>query len=155
MNKEKLTIKRIFSKIFKAIFIAIILFVFYVGLLMGIEAYAIMNSEKIENSAQLNQLVIEEKQKLNIEDKQITVKFVDENSTSYSAKTGENQYQVALSPAGQNKATLKHELFHIADGHCDASQEITQSLTFGSDMEFKIKYLFYFEPKAAIYSVLK
>ncbi len=134
-----------------AILLLCMLISLYIGLLIGIETYAATTSDQIQTQKQLNEHLEIEKRKLNTENLNISAKFEIVNDTSYSTRVGENQYEIVLSKRGQNVATLKHELYHIVDGHCDDDQGVQEALNI-EDLKFKIKYLFNYELKAALYS---
>ncbi len=98
------------------------------------------NSLKIKDAHDLEILLRQEKKKLGIEDKIISVSFNDTLITSYAIKK-ENNYEIFLVPRHHNLGVLKHELFHIAAGHLDRSK--TSS--------FRKYYIE--EPSAIIYSL--
>jgi len=114
----------------------------YVSLLVGAEALSEINSPRINNQAQLEEKLRENGEKLR--DKinnslkiHIRKPKKDEPSAG-SRKIGEREYEIVLSNA--NESVLKHELYHIADGHTDSRYRL-------------LLYLFWQEPQAAIYQI--
>lgn len=58
---------------------------------------------------------------------------------SQALKTSEKEYGIFLSSEAK-ESTLRHELYHIAGGHCDNEYNL-------------LKYYFIQEPKATIYQI--
>ena len=101
-------------------------------------------SPKIRSQSQLERLVKQERKKLAIPDAiiiQATLEF-DNPETSYARKVAENSYEIYLQkyPDQHNLNVLRHELYHIADGHCEKESGF-------------LRYLYWNEPLAVIYSV--
>ena len=112
----------------------------YCGLMMG--AYTATGPifhEPIRSKKQLEQLIDEESVKLGLDDSKISFSFTP--TVSFSKKSGEDEYFVNIE-RGSTKYVVKHELYHIKDGHCD--QELGPVL-------FWPYYLFIAEPQAVIY----
>lgn len=153
MNKNSL--KNILKRIQSVFSLFLLLFAvisFYIFAMMTVELYAAEQSAKISNQKQLNFHLNEEKKKLSLENVKIEAEMNQSASQTYSQKIGYNQYKIILSPSGQNLATLKHELFHIADNHCDDKTGAEPGFS-ADDIKFKARYLLVYEPKAVVYSI--
>jgi hypothetical protein len=111
----------------------------FTGILIGNEI-SINNSPKIKDVYDLEILLRQEKKKLGIEDKMISVSFNDTIETSYSIKEN-GRYKVFLCKRHHNLGVLTHELWHVKAGHLDRNKT---SL-------FRKYYLE--EPSATIYSL--
>ncbi len=127
----------------------------YFGSMVVLSGIAEMRAEPFHNRKQLEEMLEVEKKKLGIENKDIDVVVCYTNedykqfgrpsgSLAFSGKKTDNTYLVVLGPQANNTYGLKHELYHIADGHCDAEQK-----PFPLD---ELCYFFYYEPQAVVYS---
>lgn len=67
-------------------------------------------------------------------------------------KLYEGKYEIVLSPNGSNLYTLRHELYHIAEGHCDREKTGPYISRIFQD---SLTSLFWDEPRAMIYGVTK
>ena len=130
------------------------------GPMMIMDIY-LESSPKIENQGQLEQLLSQEKKRLGIEDKKIKIQFGLEKGfhedTSYSRQIGPNEYLIAIHQTQKKEIVLRHEVYHIADGHCDNGYlENIPKMSKEDIMIFKIKesfkYLFLEEPQADLYA---
>jgi len=116
----------------------------YIGSLWAIEEIPARYSEPIHSESQLVQMIQEERAKIDPKNK-LTIE--GELVTEYAArcdKTGENKYRVKLGGSNMNRSILRHELYHILDGHLEGHDDMS---TAGK----VIDYLFRCEPQAAIY----
>ncbi len=103
-------------------------------------------SPRINNQSELETILKEERKKLLIKDNYaIHVNLTDKNIGN-AGKIKENKYKINLGGKFRNISCLRHELYHIADGHCDdcLSRNIPYRI---------IKYLCYYEPQAILYQV--
>lgn len=99
---------------------------------------------QIRDRSVLEEVLVEERDRLNIgKDVKITIKESN-RETNYAEKTGANEYSIYLTTKGHNRDVLRHELYHIADGHCERSMEKPIN---------KIIYFFWEEPQAKIYTL--
>jgi hypothetical protein len=120
----------------------------YIGCLIAIEGYASLGAEKV-NATNLDRLVKEERARLNMpDDVSIEVTFVPK--VANSQKLSDKSYAIRLSNDLSYRSTLKHELYHIADGHCDSLFEDNEigHINIGHAIA---KFLFCHEPQAALY----
>ena len=108
--------------------------------LAGVQGLAGINSPKISAQSQLEEQLLIERERLGM-DKNIVINAHIGNK-SFTTKTGSNQYELGLGDDA-NLSTLRHELYHIYDGHCD-----TGNLT---SIKGRLHYLFLEEPQATIY----
>jgi len=108
----------------------------------------LFKGEKIKDKAHLETLLEQEKKNLGIENKNIHAYFCDTIEDSLSKKINKNSYEILLSNNQRKLGILKHELYHIADGHCDENYKL---LNEGRKLENTLRYLFVNEPKALIY----
>lgn len=112
-----------------------------------LDRYADSIAVPFKNRSHLEDIFKVEAKKLGIENKKIEVIYDVELSgplVAYAQKVGQNEYKIVLGPTAYNTSSLKHELYHIADGHCDAYSK-------NSALGF-LTYLFYYEPQSVIYS---
>ena len=111
----------------------------YFFLLAGLDVAGKLASEKIKGKENIERVVIEESEKLGINPK--TIRIVNYNEAfvaAYTKKVGDNLYEMGLGKEIR-RATVKHECYHIANGHCEKPSDI-------------IDKLFILEPQAIIYA---
>lgn len=114
-----------------------------------LEIISNLSSNKIKGE-EITRVVREKETKLNIKDKRITITGWKPKGNSLltpSAKyrrIGENEYEIEFRDETTSKTIIRHELYHIADGHCDES--------LNSSLIEQVKYWFKYEPQAMIYS---
>lgn len=119
----------------------------YTLALWGISSISSIGSPPIESQGDLEYALVKRARLLGVEDLGITAIYSeDPDAISHVEKTGEDGYELLLSPLGHNLSTLDHELFHIADGHTDTAEEMPSWLYF-------FRYLFYDEPQAVWYGL--
>jgi len=104
--------------------------------------------ENIRDKIHLEKLLKQEKKKLGIENKNINAYFCNTIETSGARKINENSYEIFLAKDQRAFNVLRHELYHVADGHCDKGYELFNN---GRKFEKTIRYLLINEPKASIY----
>lgn len=109
----------------------------YLVLLTGTQTISSVNSPKITSQNQLEQMLETEKKRLNC-DKPVVAKLCDYD-VAQSKKNDKSVYEIDLGGKCSTLSTLRHELYHIADGHLDE-----QICTNG-------RYLFWEEPQATMY----
>ena len=102
---------------------------------------------------QLEIILNKEKKKLDLNNKNIEIIFNDKirNSTAETKENG--SYLISLSKNQRNNSVLRHEMYHIAKGHCDRyynTRGIRGFLDIGKRF---FDYNFIMEPTAAIYSL--
>ncbi len=118
--------------------IALIVSGTYCCSLLCLELPSVILSQGIESQSQLEELLAKEKKKLNC-DKNIKAKLTFDYNNPISIKNEDGSYEIFLSEFGHNVSTLRHELYHIADGHLDNPNRNW------------ISYFFWYEPQAALY----
>ena len=128
----------------------------YTATLCATEYYAeFKNSDSPINSQEdLTKIVSEERKILTIPDSiKINSEYYPNTTVAYSAKLDHNLYTIHIggkSVMGPcTRGTVKHELYHIADGHCDQGN---QALFENNKFAANATYFLYWEPQAAIYS---
>lgn len=110
--------------------------------------------QKIKDRAHLEILVNQEKEKLGFKNKNIEVYFIPFINTSIATKLNKNDYRIFLSSKQRTIETLRHEFYHIFDGHCDEGYELYKNgKTFGKKLKNDIKYNYIYEPQAVVYSL--
>lgn len=126
-------------KIVKNIAIAGII---YTGILLVAQGISQETSQRINNQSQLEQILNIERKRAGIKNEMIINISMSNNKEDISEaeKIGEKYYQITLSPRSSNLSTLRHELYHITDGHCDETYN-------------DFKYFFWNEPQATIYQI--
>lgn len=102
-----------------------------------------LTSPALKSKQHAEQFIKKEQKKLMIEDKGIELVIKETEKNGYAIKIGDNQYAIAVNPKCLNEGMIKHEIYHIADGHCDAKLR---------PIPFLAWYTFYYEPQAALYS---
>ena len=128
--------------------------VLYVAALCATSYYADFkySDSPINSQEDLTRIVSEERKILNIPD---SIKIISEYYNSdkvvpNARKLNHNNYKIQIGTLSlETRGTVKHELYHIADGHCDLGE---QQLFKESKLAFGVIYLFYGEPQAIIYS---
>ena len=134
--------KPILWRALKTIFIIAFIFDLYLGSILAIETIPNLYEKDINGISDLKNTLNEEQIKLGMcQDYNIHLRIIDENEASYSMKICEDEYEIGLHQTS-DCSVIKHELYHILSGHCNA-----QSGTFSP------KYLFSQKPKAAVYSL--
>jgi len=102
---------------------------------------------------QLEVVLSSEKKKWNIEDKIIEISFNDSIRNSGSGKIKDNNYLIRLARGQRNERLLKHEVSHIAKGHCDRYYlDVKANKIYNLGIRF-LDYNFVMEPAATIYSL--
>jgi len=125
----------------------------YTLALIGLEYYSDSKSEPIRSQEHLEQIMEEEIKKLGIENKNILL-ILDDNEKwnyPYAVKIGEESYEININPSKHKVVSVKHELYHIADGHCDFGAKFSSDSNI-DHLIFYTCYFFYYEPQAAIYA---
>jgi hypothetical protein len=110
------------------------------------------HSTPIKTSSELEVILKEEKEKLGLTDAtKIHAELrEDKKHRSYARRINTNEYQIILSSnGGHNILILRHELYHIADGHCDHKPR--KSLN--DKLNWEIKYRLIYEPQADLYAL--
>ena len=140
---------RIKEKIRNTIRATVLTNMLYFGGLVFFDFLAQVGSPYIPSS-QIEEKISEERKFLNIYDK-ASIKFtsIEEGTVgpnAYSHKIKDNEYGIALSKGFMNLSVLRHELFHIADGHLEGSEESRYISRY-------FRTLFWEEPRAIFYSL--
>jgi len=149
--------QKIKDKLLKGTLIGLLSLLGYQIGLTGVNEYLRRNSTKFENKKQLEEVLKSEIEKLEIKNKLIKVQYQKEDQAD-SRKTGTNEYVISIGPSFNNDNVLKHELYHIADGHCDYTYKLNEIykkhplLAPAVGFYNTSKYLFYNEPQAIIYT---
>lgn len=95
--------------------------IYIVGFLIGVNTLSMTVSPRIESPSQLESILKREREKLGMQDNiSIQVNLKDGPFNGNSGKTGEDEYKIVLTGRSRNISNLRHELYHIKDGHCDA-----------------------------------
>lgn len=102
-------------------------------------------SPNITTQSQLEELIKQERVKIDPENKSIIYSKLVEEDKGISRKLSDGKYSIFLGGIGANESTLRHELYHILDGHCE------DGLEDGSNLKKFVKYLFHDELQATIY----
>lgn len=134
-SKNKLKIKQTLKKIG----IGTMLVGLAYGSLYGASAIAYESSPKIQSQTRLENLIEEEKKKLKC-NKDIKAELFG-SLTPYSAKKGNGAYEIKLNGKLATESILKHELYHICDGHVDSGYS-------------RLKFYFWHEPQAILYETM-
>jgi len=108
----------------------------YGALLMGTQIVSNFASQNITSQAQLEQLLQTEKKRISC-NKNILARLVDEDET-VAGKIRDGSYRIILGGFFANLSSLRHETYHICDGHTEYEPTL-------------LRYFFWGEPKATIY----
>ncbi|MBI2084409.1 MAG: hypothetical protein HYT70_02255 [Candidatus Aenigmarchaeota archaeon] len=122
----------------------------YFGALSGLGAYADINSPQIRDQYHSERLVEEEMRRLGVVNKRVNVRFINRScdgilAPAYSEKIREGEYEITIYPCA-TASSVKHELYHIEDGHIDAYDKLPRFL-------WSVMDLIYYEPRAELYSI--
>lgn len=141
----------------------------YLGGLWVSSVWGPITAPRIHTASQLESVVNNESARLDLQEVSIEVHLYDEPFFHGSAeKIGDNSYRINLHGLGRNISTLRHELYHIADGHCDGTLPDDNLSSFKKSMEYLfgdehslddklsrlktgMEYLYVDEPQAIIY----
>ena len=113
------------------------------------------NSKRIENVEQFEEGIKNLRRELSInEDIEISAEFYEDNNqsiikrgyTDYDGRGIKRTYLVQLNEELANECSLRHEMYHIADGHLIEKRNIKNPLV------KNIAYWYWYEPKAVAYS---
>lgn len=118
----------------------------YIGGLAFFDGLAQCISPNI-SPLQIEEKIVEERKKRDISDK-VSIKLVSPNQKdprAYSRKIRDNEYELGLSKGAMNLGALRHELYHIADGHLEGIEGRAYISRYG-------RALFWDEPRAILYS---
>ena len=124
--------------------------IYFGGFLIGANVIHRAFSPSIKTQSELELKLEEERKRLGIKDNIIIRANLSSNpdDNSYAKKLEDNVYEINLEPeVGHNLDVLRHELYHIADGHCDDGEKVSDSFIGG------LKYLYIYEPQAVLYSI--
>lgn len=126
--------------------------IYFGGFIVGVNGIHRAFSPKIRNQSELELRLKEERKKLQIGDHIKINAYLSKSGDSYAKKLGPNEYEIKLEPLlGQNLDVLRHELYHIADGHCDYFEKMPNNFING--LKHLGKYLYWDEPQAILYSI--
>jgi hypothetical protein len=102
---------------------------------------------------QLELVLGREKEKLDLNNKNIEIIFNDKIRNSNSKRLENGDYLINLSKNQRKTGVLRHEIYHIAKGHCDRRYK-TQNINGFFDIGKRFfDYTFIMEPTATIYSL--
>ena len=123
------------------------------GFILGLNNISNKLGKSINNESELEERLQEEKTKLNFDNSIRISAYLSKDDEDYagSQKIGYNKYRITLSPKYHTVATLRHELYHIYDGHCDNLGKA--SCSNAERLKKVIKSLYLYEPKAIIYDL--
>ena len=118
---------------------------FYIVGLVGTNSISSFTSPTIQNQSQLEAVIRQESKKLGIfENIIINSRFGGE--FTYLKKIDEGEYEMVLNKDFGSISDVRHELYHLADGHFDGGGMAESFPNF-------LKYLFWEEPQATIYAL--
>lgn len=121
--------------------------VYAVALLWG-QFFVGITSPKINSVSQIEKIIEEEKKKLDIKPVLgIIVKLTEseKGEATPNCINWKEQYVITIGGSFQNESVLRHELYHIFDGHlgkCPEKKQFTYPY-----------YFFWAEPRATFYQV--
>jgi hypothetical protein len=107
------------------------------------------NSEIIKSSEHLERIIQEERTNLDIpKETQIEQVYFDPSEPSKIHKKETNFYEVYFNPINLTRDDIRHEFFHLKDGHIDKIFSKTKWL---NKTLSDFYYTYYAEPKTALY----
>jgi hypothetical protein len=132
------------GKSLKALFIGNVI---YIGGLVGACFIGDYYSPKLDRTG-IGRLFEEEKKKLGIESLDISLNLYEDRknicrATALTGEQNEKKYIIKISCDHWNESSVRHELYHIADGHFDNYPK--------NKILRMIKYFYYCEPQAIAY----
>lgn len=135
---------KIIKKLEKMILFPIGMYFFLLG---GTGVIRTIISPKIKTQYQLEQMIIQEKNKIKPHNNYIINGKLVSKHCAYSGKIGNKKYGLEIGGLLNSKSILRHELYHILDGHYENVGEL-------NDFQKWAKYLLWYEHKAIIYEAL-
>lgn len=134
----------------RGILIGVPAFLSFCLIKFGLITYSKLVSQTITNQTELEEILKEEESKLGIIDKRISAKFGKANGgNGHCNKLPDGSYNITLQDGKEgNRSTLRHELYHIYDGHLEDKKSISNELL------KDLKYFFVYEPQAVLYQSL-
>ena len=120
----------------------------YFSLYTILSTYSQFNSERITTQQQLEELLAEERKLLDNgrEDVAVQARLFDETVGVAWRSPQDGVYRIKIGGFMAKRSILRHELYHVFDGHCD--DFIGASKTF-----IRLKSFFVHEPQATAYQV--
>ncbi|MEK6948764.1 MAG: hypothetical protein AABX34_00985 [Nanoarchaeota archaeon] len=98
----------------------------------------------IRTESKLERIVEIERKKLGLDSSVIIKTELITHGKARSGKVGKNKYLIQLGGGLATQEGVQHELYHIYDGHLE---------NLSSGPLKTLKYLFWYEPQAALYQV--
>lgn len=116
----------------------------YVTALCGLSYFSHIGKEKITSQEKLEQIIEIERKRIDPNNNFIISGGLVSKNQARSDIVRTNEYKITLGGHGADVSGVRHELYHILDGHFKNIKpgEVNRNL---------FKYLFYFEPQAVIY----
>ena len=103
------------------------------------------NSTRIYNTSQARDFIEKERKKIDPENHcEIGALFWRWYNEANSYKKGDKRYLIEIGGIFTTEAVIKHELYHILDGHLDDNKIRSKLLS-------KFMYYYYYEPQATLY----
>jgi hypothetical protein len=115
----------------------------YIALIVTTNNITMLTSDNISSQQHLEKIVEKERMKLDNGKKYIIYPQLISKTWGEAKMISENEYKLIIGGSNSTEAAVRHELYHIFDGHCKLGEnKIINSL----------EYWFVKEPKAAIYA---
>jgi hypothetical protein len=123
----------------------------YLATIPAINSTVALSQPKLSSIKEIEQVINEEVDNLGLRDKKLNIILGNtQNGRCEAYKLGDNKYEIHLNPPlGYTRFVIKHELYHIADGHCE-KQYLN---TFKDQIGFALNLMYWYEPQAVIYSL--
>jgi len=107
------------------------------------------NVNNVSSLNELEEIILKEKVNFNIPK---NIKIIKgerpEGSPSGIRMKEKNVYEIYINPSEANRISVRHELFHLKDGHVGRTFSRNESL---NDLFSNLYYTFYAEPKTVLY----
>jgi hypothetical protein len=119
----------------------------YVGALERVTGNCAANAPKIENVEQLREKILDYREILDVDDS-AKIEGILHAGRNGAWRLGRKNYLIELNRSDANECSLRHEMYHIADGHLDGAHKITSKIV------KKLATWLVYEPQAIIYQTL-
>jgi hypothetical protein len=131
----------------KASVLVLVALAFYLSVLLASGVAANLTSPAIETQEQLEWVIDAEMVRLGFDNDVVVLGQLIGPDEARAIPLAENVYKVKVGGFLANETTVRHELYHICDGHLEASDILAGGFQKG------FAYLFWYEPQARIYQI--
>jgi len=123
----------------------------YFGGMFSVQTICNFTSSKIHTQAQLENLLEIERRKIDQKNGSKIYAKLSPYDIGRSLKFHNGEYGIQIGGNNATLSTLRHELYHILDGHLEGTA-LSSKIGFQKEIR-DLKYYFWDEPKATAYQV--